>query len=177
MGLQVAVIGAGVMGVTSAYQLKMKYPALQIDLLANSFPPNNTTDVAPGYWRPPEGKNEQTERYSDWYTKTLKFIKETVKENKDAGKMGLSICHGYYVMRKKSQEKQYWSTLAMNFHILSEEELKRFSSYINNGYAYSTGVTEGTKFTQYHIEKLKTLGIKIVQKNIKQLMNFIKVTM
>ena len=56
MGLQVAVTGEGVMGVTSAYQLKMKYPALQIDLLADSFLPNNTTDVEPGYWRPLEGK-------------------------------------------------------------------------------------------------------------------------
>ena len=150
----------------------MKYPALQTDLLADSFLPNNTTDVEPGYWRPPEGKNEQTERYCDWYTKTLKFIQEIVKENKDTGKMGLSICHRYYVMSKKSQEKPYWSTLAMNFHVLSEEELKRFPSYINSGYAYSTGVTEGTKFTEYHIEKLTRLGVKIVQKNIKHISEF-----
>ena len=167
MVVKVGVIGAGIMGVTSAYMLKAKYPLLHVDLISESFPPNTTTDVGAGYWRPPEQEQKHLQQYTTWCAKTLNYIQENMKNNRDAANMGISVCHGYYLARDSETEKPYWSDLVPNFHFLSKDELVRFPSYIKSGYAYSTGVTEGTKYTKYFLEKLIQMHVKILQQQVK----------
>lgn len=47
-----AVIGAGVVGLTTALELQNQYPNSSVTLLAEKFGPNTTSDVAAGIFRP-----------------------------------------------------------------------------------------------------------------------------
>lgn len=49
--VRVAVLGAGITGVCSAYQIKEKYPNVDVTIIAEKFTPNNTSDGAAGLVR------------------------------------------------------------------------------------------------------------------------------
>lgn len=166
MALHVAVVGAGINGVTCAFQLKQKYPALKLSIIAGSFSPNNTSDVAAGYWRPPMGTPQMQEKYLRWSVSTLKFIIQNVKCNKDANKMGLTTCHGYLLYRSDNTKIPYWSSFVPNFRVLNEKDLERFPMYIKRGLAYTTGVTEGSRYIDYYMIKLEESGVRIMKKQL-----------
>jgi D-amino-acid oxidase len=47
-------VGAGIIGVTTAYRVLERFPRgiLTLDLVADAFSPNTTSDVAAGFWEP-----------------------------------------------------------------------------------------------------------------------------
>ena len=50
--LRIGVLGAGIIGLTSAIRLKEKYPDAKITVYASNFSPNTTSDVSAGFWEP-----------------------------------------------------------------------------------------------------------------------------
>lgn len=61
-----AVIGAGVVGLTTALELQNQYPSSRISIFADKFGENTTTDVAAGIFRPApsfSGPDEATTRF------------------------------------------------------------------------------------------------------------------
>ena len=50
--VKVAVIGAGVIGLSTAYYLKKTNPSIHVHIIAKSTSPNTCTDVAAGLWEP-----------------------------------------------------------------------------------------------------------------------------
>ena len=50
--VKVAVIGAGVIGLSTAYLLKIENPSIDVHIVADSTSPNTCTDVAAGLWEP-----------------------------------------------------------------------------------------------------------------------------
>ena len=49
---KVGILGAGIIGLTSAIRIKEKFPDAKIVVYANNFSPNTTSDVSAGYWEP-----------------------------------------------------------------------------------------------------------------------------
>ena len=52
MVLNIAVIGAGVIGLTSACRIIESIPNANITVFSAEFSPNTTSDVSAGYWEP-----------------------------------------------------------------------------------------------------------------------------
>lgn len=50
--MRVAVVGAGVIGVTSAFAVKSVFPQFEVDIFADKFSPNTTGDGSAGLWTP-----------------------------------------------------------------------------------------------------------------------------
>lgn len=50
--VKVAVVGAGVIGLSSALHVKELFPEAKVVVFADKFPPNTTSDVAGGFWEP-----------------------------------------------------------------------------------------------------------------------------
>lgn len=50
--MRVCVIGAGIIGLSTAFHIKKLIPSVELTLIANSFHPNTTSDVAGGLWGP-----------------------------------------------------------------------------------------------------------------------------
>lgn len=50
--MRVAVIGAGVIGLTTAVAVKSAFPNFQVTIFAEKFSPNTTGDGSAGLWSP-----------------------------------------------------------------------------------------------------------------------------
>jgi len=50
--VKVAVVGGGIIGLSSAYCLKQKYPDLDVSLISEEYSPDTTGDGAAGLWTP-----------------------------------------------------------------------------------------------------------------------------
>ena len=49
---RVAVIGAGVIGLSSALHVLEQCPSVEVTIFADAFSPNTTTNVSAGFWEP-----------------------------------------------------------------------------------------------------------------------------
>ena len=54
---KVAIIGAGICGVSSAICLQEADPSLELTIISDQFSPNLTSDRAAGFWEPVILKN------------------------------------------------------------------------------------------------------------------------
>ena len=50
--VRVTVIGAGIIGLPTAYRIQTAVPAAGVTVVADRFSPNTTGDVAVGIWAP-----------------------------------------------------------------------------------------------------------------------------
>jgi D-amino-acid oxidase len=50
--MKVVIIGAGIIGITSALRLLEAFPEVQITIITEEYSPNTTSDVSAGYWKP-----------------------------------------------------------------------------------------------------------------------------
>ncbi len=65
--MKVCVLGAGIIGATTAYRLLEEFSdgALEVDVIAEAYSPNTTTDVSAGFWLPfiPGGTSDSDLEY------------------------------------------------------------------------------------------------------------------
>lgn len=50
--MKIAIVGAGVIGMTSAVAIKNAFPEANVTVFADSFTPNTTGDGSAGLWGP-----------------------------------------------------------------------------------------------------------------------------
>ena len=50
--MRVAILGAGIMGITTAFSIKESFKNSIITVYADEFSPYTTSDVSAGYWEP-----------------------------------------------------------------------------------------------------------------------------
>ncbi len=117
----VAILGAGVIGLTTAYELLSQ--GYEVHLYADSFSPNLTSNVAAGIWSPPwisddtaEAQKKLVERILDISTK--RFMASATSENPEFS--GIKFVTFYKFKAKNSDEK---NTLSHTFaHVPAKEE-------------------------------------------------------
>ncbi|KAK3089968.1 hypothetical protein FSP39_008105 [Pinctada imbricata] len=49
---KICVIGAGVIGVTSAFCIQEQVPGTEVTIIADTFSPSTTSDGSAGFWLP-----------------------------------------------------------------------------------------------------------------------------
>ena len=49
---RIAIIGAGIMGITTAFKIKELIPDAIITIYSDEYSPYTTSDVSAGYWEP-----------------------------------------------------------------------------------------------------------------------------
>ena len=162
--VKVVVVGAGIMGICSAYQIKDMFPHFDVTVVAEKFSPNNTSDGAAGLWRAVNVGNTPRELIKKWSDATLLHVLDLLK-TPDAPKMGLSKLHGY-LLSKKHLKSSDWEEQAPNCHVLTELELKQFPSKIKSGCSYSTVMIESSYFLPYLSNQFVENGGKMLTQKI-----------
>ena len=88
-GLRVAVVGAGIVGASSALCIKEIFPEAHVSILSYQFSPNTTSDKAGGLITPAIGLREQK-----WFTDSYKHYKQLACSS-EAPEAGVSLTFGY----------------------------------------------------------------------------------
>ena len=50
--MKICIVGAGIIGTTTAYRIVERFPQCKVVLLAENFSPQTTSDGTAGFWEP-----------------------------------------------------------------------------------------------------------------------------
>ena len=68
------VLGAGIIGATSAFRLKQRLPECEVVVLARELSPDTTSDIAAGYWEPHLDPDTDPALVSSWSGQTYSML-------------------------------------------------------------------------------------------------------
>lgn len=77
---EVAVIGCGVIGLTSALAIQRRLNNVKVTIFAREVSPNTTSDIAAGYWEPYLVEDTPPETITKWGKATYDYILKLWKE-------------------------------------------------------------------------------------------------
>jgi glycine/D-amino acid oxidase-like deaminating enzyme len=153
---RITIIGAGIIGLTTACTLLKEYAAnenLQLTIISETFSPNTTGDVSAGYWEP-HGLEKIDEKILRWagYTYSI-FLNEFFSTKAArAGIMKISsyILKGFDGQNKTNNQiniKPQYSELVQHFRSLDKHEISMFDHLKpTSGFAMSSIVVEISKY-------------------------------
>ena len=121
VGTKVAVVGAGVVGLSTTYCLKVKERTkVEVTVIADNFSPNTTSDKVGALIRPLDlgsSGRGSTEYDVQWTLDTFKFF-YSLYHTEAAAEIELSLVSGYELV-SCAAEHPWWKDLVMGFHCIS----------------------------------------------------------
>ncbi|KAG7244064.1 hypothetical protein INR49_006226 [Caranx melampygus] len=149
--MQVAVIGAGVIGLSTAQSIYERYHSvvrpLTIEVYADRFTPLTTSDGAAGFWQPylyDKGNVQETK----WNKETFDYLLSQLSSPESVN-MGIFLQSGYNLFTEPVPDPSF-KDIVLGFRQLSERELGMFPGYKLQ--------KRGVKFHHRKIESFKELA-------------------
>lgn len=169
---RVAVIGAGVIGLSTAVNIQKRLPWLHVTLITDELSPNTTGDGSAGLWEPYLLQNTPADDITRWAGITYKLFRE-LWQSPIAGDVGVSLVPLLWVRSDAVKELPAWINIGMGVTPVGEERLQQLSRDHNKqyrlGFHFVTFVLEPTRFLPYLLGKFKENGGVLERYHVKSL--------
>ena len=141
--LHVAVVGAGVIGLSvAAHLVELALPErLVVTLIADKFSPHTASDKSGGLVVPPDvpagvdaSRSDRQEKR--WVCSTFKRL-HTLYNSENGGEVGLKMVHGYYPAKADSSVS-WWKDVVLGFRAADDSEAAMLSLQGKPIYAFSS---------------------------------------
>ena len=174
--LSVAIVGAGVIGLTATVHLQERFPGkLDLTLIADKFSPHTTSDKSAAILWPilPERIAMSSQVYDVKKWIRISFQKfQSIFSSSDNAQVGISLLHGYTYFNSL-QSEPWWKDCMFGVRRVENEsgEAKTLSLPSNcvEIWASSTFTMNPTCFLQWLMGKAKKGGCKVENKRISSL--------
>ncbi|XP_036383525.1 D-amino-acid oxidase-like [Megalops cyprinoides] len=164
--MRVAVVGAGVIGLSTAQCIYEQYHStvspLTIEVYADRFTPLTTSDGAAGLWQPylyDKGNTQETK----WNKETFDYLL-TFLSSPDSIKMGIFLQSGYNLCSEPVPDPSF-KDIVLGFRQLTKRELEMFPGY-SYGWFNTALMIEGKSYLPWLMDWLKERGVKFCQRKI-----------
>ncbi|KAJ8005666.1 hypothetical protein DPEC_G00120300 [Dallia pectoralis] len=164
--MRVAVIGAGVSGLSTAQCIFEQYHSqirpLTIEVYADRFTPLTTSDGAAGLWQPylyDKGNVQETQWCKETFDYLLSFLRSP-----DSVKMGIFLQSGYNLCRESAPDPSFKDAV-LGFRQLTERELQLFPGYCY-GWFNTALMVEGKTYLPWLMDWLQKRGVTFYQRKI-----------
>ncbi|XP_014775777.1 D-amino-acid oxidase [Octopus bimaculoides] len=162
---KICVLGAGIIGLYSAVRTLEDLQNVDVTVIAEKFSPNNTTDVAAGFWHPYRMGSTNPSLIKRWSDETFKYLLN-LHESPMASELGIQLVSGYYLNSRETNP--FWKDTVFNLRDLTPEENKLFPNYTNNKF-FTSLIVCGTLYMQWLMERFISLGGKVKSKRLESL--------
>ncbi|XP_015499056.1 D-amino-acid oxidase [Parus major] len=164
--MRVAVIGAGVIGLSSALCIHEQFhslvPSLELEVYADRFTPHTTSDGAAGLWQPyvsDHGNLQETL----WNKETFDYFLGHL-HSPAAKEMGLFLISGYNLFTEPVPDPS-WKNIVLGFRNLTPKELELFPGY-SYGWFNTALMLEGRSYLPWLTNRLTQRGVKFFHKKV-----------
>ncbi|XP_050299030.1 D-aspartate oxidase [Anthonomus grandis grandis] len=174
--LKIAVVGAGVIGVTTACELQKRFRNANIKIVANEFFEGTTSYVAAGIFCPGTSFSGPTDEITEKWVKDSYYYWENVKDSNEAGTAGVIEISGYMfsssipdIVRNSFMEK-----VCPLYRAATREELKICPGNWKYGSYFTTLVTQSSLYIPWAFNKFKSNGGQIERRKVESLESLAK---
>ncbi|XP_067883409.1 D-aspartate oxidase [Heterodontus francisci] len=155
--IRVAVIGAGVVGLSTAVCVAESIPHCSVTVIAETFSPDTTSDKAAGILSPHFSPETPVNRQRRWFEDTFAHI-FSIAQSAEAPDVGVQFLSGWEIFKEPPKERiPFWSDIVLAFRIMNDSELKRFPQ-VTFGWMYTTLLCECTSYLPWLEKRLKNAG-------------------
>ncbi|KAM9371599.1 D-amino-acid oxidase [Phaethornis superciliosus] len=164
--MRVAIIGAGVIGLSTALCIQEQYqgltPSLELELYADRFTPQTTSDGAAGLWQPYLSHPDNPEE-TLWNKETFDYLLRHLG-TAAAREMGLFLVSGYNLFTQPVPDPS-WKNIVLGFRNLTSKELELFPGY-SYGWFNTALMLEGRSYLPWLTKRLTQRGVKFFHKKV-----------
>uniref|UniRef100_A0A8C9RR86 D-aspartate oxidase n=1 Tax=Scleropages formosus TaxID=113540 RepID=A0A8C9RR86_SCLFO len=166
--VKVAVVGAGVVGLSTAVVIAEALPHCSVTVLADRFTPNTTSDGAAGILFASQFPDVPVEQQRRWFKRTFDHLL-LIASSPEAGVAGVFLSSGWQIFREVPPEKKpYWSDCVLSFGTMTDAELKRFPQY-KFGQAFTTIKCECPSYLPWLQKRLEKAGGIMIHEKVTDL--------
>ncbi|KAL1770424.1 solute carrier family 22 member 16 [Sigmodon hispidus] len=168
--VRIAVIGAGVVGLSTAVCISQLVPRCSLTVISDKFTPDTTSDVAAGMLIPHTYPDTPVSTQKQWFTETFEHL-SAIAKSAEAADAGVHLVSGWQVFRSVPTEEEkepFWADVVLGFRKMTEAELKRFPQYVF-GQAFTTLKCETSAYLPWLEKRVKEGGGLLLTRRIEDL--------
>lgn len=167
---RVAVIGAGVVGLSTALCIQNNIPSTSVTVIADRFIQDTLSFGAAGFFRPDENIGPTLSITREWFRATFRHY-EILLHGNEAETAGIKRLSGY-ALSSSNQEKLVNGTmkeLCVGLRPVDEQELRNFPPKYKYGIFYNSILADPRKYLKWLTDKILCNGGHIKNQSVKDL--------
>ncbi|XP_048209651.1 D-aspartate oxidase isoform X1 [Perognathus longimembris pacificus] len=165
---RVAIVGAGVMGLSTAQCISQLVPRCSITVIADTFTPHTTSDVAAGILIPHAYPDTPVPTVKRWFRETFDHL-SAIARSAEAVDAGVHLVSGWQIFRSApAEEMPFWADVVLGFRKMTEAELTRFPQHVF-GQAFTTLKCETPAYLPWLEKRVKRSGGLLLTRRIEDL--------
>uniref|UniRef100_A0A673BM61 D-aspartate oxidase n=1 Tax=Sphaeramia orbicularis TaxID=375764 RepID=A0A673BM61_9TELE len=166
--VRVVVVGAGVIGFSTAVCVAEALPFCSVTVLAEKFSPDTTSDGAAGILFAAQFPDISVERQRRWFKDSFDHLR-AIAQSQQSPEAGVMMSSGYQIFKDvPADPKPYWSDLVIGFRLMTDRELERFPGY-KFGQAFTTVKCECSSYLPWLEKRFRKAGGKVQQRKVSSL--------
>ncbi|XP_060563958.1 D-aspartate oxidase-like isoform X2 [Ruditapes philippinarum] len=170
---KVVVVGAGVVGLSTAIHIQKQRPSTQVTVVADKFEKQTTSHGAGGLFRPnlEHLLGVDPDTVTRWSHEGFNFYSK-LAVSPEAAETGHMVMPGYVFSNTEIKNPLYKSVV-FSFRQLSSEELEKLAVKYKFGYQVTTVITDCSRFMPWLMRKFKEQGGVVENKHVDNLEEFV----
>ncbi|KAB1275834.1 D-aspartate oxidase [Camelus dromedarius] len=166
--VRIAVVGAGVMGLSTTVCISKLVPRCSITVISDKFTPETTSDVAAGMLIPPTYPDTPLHKQKQWFKETFDHL-FAIANSTEAEDAGVLLVSGWQIFRSiPAEEVPFWADVVLGFRKMTKDELKKFPQHVF-GQAFTTLKCEGPVYLPWLEKRVKGSRGLILTRRIEDL--------
>lgn len=161
---KVCVVGAGVIGLSSAIQILEKYPNVDLTVVAEKFSPNTTSDGSAGFWEPYLCGDTPAELINKWSGSTYNHLNSIVT-SEEAEEAGVEVTNGYNLLPKYIEDPS-WKHVPLGFRHATRRELDLYAPNAKHGWFFSSIMCGCVRYLPWLEKKIRQRGGILVKRKV-----------
>ncbi|XP_066436631.1 D-aspartate oxidase [Eleutherodactylus coqui] len=164
--IQVAVIGGGLVGLSTALCITESLPHCTVTVISEKFSPNTTGDVAAGCLIPHTYSGTSLHQQIAWFKETFDYLFK-IANSSEAGEAGIHLISGWQIFKSPPKETYtFWWQIVLGFRLMNETELVKFPSH-TFGQAFTTLKCQASQYLPWMEKRIKSNGGCLESRKVK----------